>query len=233
MRKTLALLLVMVLLLPAVTAMAAGKVSVVQENFFALNNYSDYGYVFAKVANVGNKPIKVNAGILEIFDAEGENITSSDYLRNYAEYLEPDQYTYVYLYAKLEEGQLEKVDDYLLTITGKSDANATTRRLTVKDVDFVRNYQTSRYSTNDCGFFTIVNDTDEIIWNIKIVYALLDDDDNILYVDSDYIDSNKALAPGSSIIVRETINSNFVTYYDAHDIVPSKIDVIAYVNSTD
>lgn len=87
--------------------------------------------------------------------------------------------------------------------------------------------------TNDCGFFTIVNDTDEIIWNIKIVYALLDDDDNILYVESDYIDSNKALAPGSSIIVRETINSKFVTYYDAHDIVPSKIDVIAYVNSTD
>lgn len=140
-----------------------------------------------------------------------------------------NEYTYVYAQAKLEEGQLEKVDDYLLTVTGKSDSGSSCKRLTVKDVDFVRNYQTSKYSTNDCGFFTVVNDTDETIWNIRIVYALLDDNENILFVESDYLDSNKGLAPGSSLQFRENINSKFVEYYDAHDLVPTKIDVIAYL----
>lgn len=230
MKKIVAVILSLALLLSFSTAMAAGKVSVEQENFYALNNYSDYGYVFAKITNVGNKPIKINAGILEIFDSDGDNITSTDYLNSYAENLEPGEYTYVYMYAKLEEGQLQQVDDYLLTITGKSGSKSITKRLTVKDLDFVRNYQVSKYSTYDCAFFTILNDTDETIWDIRVVYALLDDDDNILYIDSDSIDSNKGLTPGSTLRIRESINSRFVTYYDEHGIVPSKIDVIAYIN---
>lgn len=230
MKKLIACLLAAALLLSFTTALAAGKVSVTQENFYAISSYSDYGYAFAKVTNVGNKPVKVNAGVLEIYDGNGDNLTSSDSLRSYAEYLEPDEYTYVYMSAELKEGQLEKVDDYLLTITGKSDNDTETKRLTVTDVDFIRNYQINKYSTYDCGFFTIVNDTDETIWNIQVVYALLDDEGNILFVENDYLDSNKGLNPGSSVAIRETINSKFVEYYDAHGIVPTTIDVIAYVN---
>ena len=231
MKKVFAILISLCLIMAIPTAMAAGKVSVTQENFYALNVYSDYGYVFAKVTNVGNKAIRINAGILEIFDGDGENLTSTDSLKSFASNLEPDEYTYVYMQTKLEDGQLEKVDDYLLTITGKSDAKSSCKRLTVKDVDFVRNYQINKYSTSDCGFFTVVNDTDETVWNIKIVYALLDDNDNILYVESDYMNRNKGLTPGSSIQFREDINSKFVEYYDTHDIIPTKIDVIAYVES--
>jgi copper(I)-binding protein len=230
MKKVLAVILSLVLLLTVSTSLAAGKINVEKENFFALNAYSDYAYVFAKIKNVGNKPIKVNAGILEVFDAEGENITSSDSLRSYAENLEPDEYTYVYMSAKLEDGQLEKVDDYLLTVTGKSDSDKTTKRLTVQDLDFKRNVPVNKYSTNDYAYFTVVNDTDETIWDIYVVYALLDDDDNILFVESDNLGSSKGLAAGSSIQFREDINSKFMEYYDAHGLVPSKIDVIAYVD---
>ena len=230
MKKFLAVLLSLILLVSTSSALAAGKISVVQEDFYALNNYSDYAYVFAKVANVGNKVIKINAGILEVFDGEGDNLTSSDSLHSYAENLEPDEYTYVYMNAKLEDGQLEQVDDYLLTITGKSETNTVTKRLTVKDLDFQRNVQVNRYSTYDYAYFTVVNDTDETIWNIKFVYALLDDNDKILYVDYDSIDSNKGLAPGSSMEIRESINNRFMTYYDEHDLAPSKVDVIAYVD---
>lgn len=231
MKKVFAVFLSFALVLAMSTAMAAGKISVTQENFYALNTYSDYGYAFAKVTNVGNKAIKINAGILEIYDSDGENLTSTDYLNSYASYLEPDEYTYVYMQAKLEDGQLEKVDDYLLTITGKSDSDGSNKRLTVKDIDFIRNYQTSKYSSNDCGFFTITNDTDETVWNIRIVYALLDDKDNILYVNNDYVDSNKGLTPGSSMQFRETISDKFVEYYDSHDLIPTKIDVIAYIEA--
>jgi len=230
MKRLIALVLSLLILASATSALAAGKISVVQENFYALNNYSDYGYAFAKVANVGNKVIKINAGILEVFDGEGDNLTSTDSLYSYAENLDPDEYTYVYMLAKLEDGQLEQVDDYLLTITGKSETSYITKRLTVKDLDFQRNVQVNRYSTYDYAYFTVVNDTEETIWNIRFVYALLDDNDQILYVDSDYIDSNKGLTPGSSVEVRESINNRFMTYFDEHDLVPTKVDVIAYVD---
>ena len=164
MKKVVAMVLSVIMLLSMTSALAAGKVSVVQENFYALKNYYDYGYVLAKVANVGNKPIKINAGILEVYDAEGDNLTSTDSLKKYAEYLDSDEYTYVYMAAKLEEGQLEHVDDYLLTITGKSDTKGPTRRVTVKDVDFKRDYKVNEYYTYDCAFFTVVNETDETIW---------------------------------------------------------------------
>ena len=230
MKKILTVVLSLILLVSASSALAAGKISVEQEDFYALNNYSDYAYVFAKVANVGNKVIKINAGILEVFDEEGENLTSSDTLYKYAENLEPDEYTYVYMSAKLEDGQLEQVDDYLLTITGKSETNTITKRLPVMNLDFQRNVQVNRYSTYDYAYFTVVNDTDETIWDINFVYALLDDNDNILYVNNDSIGSSKGLAPGSSIEIRESINSRFMTYYDEHDLVPSKVDAIAYIN---
>lgn len=230
MKKIVALVLSLLVIVSATSALAAGKISVVQEDFYALTTYSDYAYAFAKVANVGNKVIKVNAGILEVFDEEGDNLTSSDNLYKYAENLEPDEYTYVYMYTKLEEGQLEQVDDYLLTLTGKSETNTMTKRLQVKDLDFQRDVQVTRYSQYDYAYFTVVNDTEETVWDIRIVYALLDDNDKILYVGNDSIDSNKGLAPGSSIEIKESISRKFMEYYDAHGLVPSKVDAIAYVD---
>lgn len=230
MKKLLTAIFSVVLLLSTSPALAAGKISVMQENFYTLNNYSDYAYVFAKVQNVGNKTIKVHAGILEVFDEAGENLTSTDRLYSYAKNLEPDEYTYVYMYTSLEDGQLQLADDYLLTITGKSATDYVTKRLTVKDLDFQRDVKVNQYSMYDYAYFTIVNNTDSTIWDIDIVYALLDDDDNILYVENDSIGSNKGLAPGSLMQVKEAINSKFMAYYDEHGIVPSKIDVIAYVD---
>lgn len=229
MKRFVVTLLIATLLCGVTSAFAAGKINVEKENCIALNNYRDYAYGYAKVKNVGNKMIKINAGILEVFDAEGDVITSTDSLRKYAEYLEPDEYTYVYLYAQLEEGQMEQIDDYLLTITGKSDAGYVTKRLTVKDFDFQRDVK-SGYSTYDYAYFTVVNNTNEVVWGVDIVYALLDGDDNILYVGSGGLDSNEGLAPGSSILFKERIDSDFMSYYDAHNLIPSKVDAIAYVN---
>ena len=60
-------------------AFCAGKLSVAQENFHVVSYWGTYGYAFAKVENIGDKPIKVNAGVLEIFDENGDALTSSDY----------------------------------------------------------------------------------------------------------------------------------------------------------
>ena len=129
MKKTLSLLLCLVLLAVSVPTHAAGKLSVVQENFYVINSYWTYGYVYAKVMNAGDKAIKVNAGVLEIYDESGNAITSSDYISAYAAYLEPGEYTYVRMYAEVKEGT---PSDHMLTVTGKTDASKQSLRLPVE-----------------------------------------------------------------------------------------------------
>lgn len=123
MKKILVTVLAIMVVLGSVSALAAGKLRVEQENFMSVNDYSIYGYAYAKIQNVGDKPIQVNVGLLELYDENGDTLTSTDYLNVFAKYLQPDEYTYAYMAAKVEDAESTAViDDYLLTITGKSGA---------------------------------------------------------------------------------------------------------------
>ena len=229
MKKLSIVALILVLCLLATGAMAAGKISVDQENFHVVPSYSTYAYAYAKVSNTGNKPTKLNAGLLEILDEDGEAITSEDYVRAYAEYLQPGEYTYCYLYSRLEDDQVEHVDDYQLTLTGKSDSDQISLRLPVSDVRFEANVQEG-WSTYDYMYMTVTNNTNEPIFDIELVYALLDDEGNILFMDGDSLGYSKALMPGSSIMVRRYLDTATKDYFESKGYVPTTLDVIAFVN---
>ncbi len=222
-----ALTLVPALLLGTTAAFAAGKLDVSQENFHVIDSYSVYGYAFAKVENVGDKPIQVNAGLLEIFDKEGDTITSTDYMSAYAENLQPGDYTYVRLYEDMDINA-EDIDDYLLTVTGKSDMSYTDRRFPV-EVDYQADVPRSAYSTTDYIYATVTNDTDETVYDMEVVSVLLDDEGNILYLDGETM-YNEGILPGSSVTVRTEISSDFKEYYASKGFQPTHADAIAYVS---
>ena len=227
MKKSFAVLLILVLLCASSNALAAGKLSVTQENFWVVSDWSTYAYAYAKVENVGNKPIKVNAGVLEVYDKEGDAITSTDYMNAYAAYLQPGEYTYARLYTEIKEKeQVEQVDDYMLTITGKSDSSRYNLRLPVEtelQLDVKDGWATHNYM-----YVTITNNTEEPIYNIAVVIALLDADGNILTLDSNSLYSF-AITPGSSIILREEISSSLMEYCEKNGITPASADAIAFV----
>ena len=227
MKKTLALVLALVLVLCAAPAFAAGRLNVEQENFIITNGYSMYGYVYGKVANVGDKPMEVSSGIMEIFDAEGDVITSEDYMNAYAKYLQPGEYTYVRLYEKIEDVEESDVDDYLLTVTGKSSNDYVSVRLPVV-TEWAPNTK-SGYSTYDYMYATVTNDTDSTIYDVNVVFALLDEEGNILYIDSGSV-YNVGLEPGSTITFREYVDSSFKEVYEKNEVVPATVDAIAFVN---
>lgn len=225
MKKIISVLLVVLLLSVSTATYAAGKLSVDQENFHVVSSYWTYGYAFAKVTNVGDKAVKVNAGVLEIYDAAGEVLASSDYLSAYAEYLEPGEYTYVKMYSEIKSGT---ASDYSLTLTSKSDNSKHTLRLPV-ETDLQLGVQ-SGWWTYNYMYATVTNNTDEPIYGIKVVLALLDAEGNILDIEDEYMYDNKALTPGSSMIIRKDISSSYMEYYAAKGIVPVSVDAIAYVN---
>lgn len=227
MKKLLSVILAVALLvcLSVSPAFAAGKLSVVKENYYTVAGYSTYGYLFAKVENVGDKPIKLNAGVLEIYDANGDALTSSDYVYNCARYLQPGEYTYAQMYAQLEDGATPA--DYMVTFTGKSDSDYTDVRLPVT-TDLKLNVEDGWWIHNYM-YATVTNNTDADVYGINVVLALLDAEGNILYMDADSLYSERALTPGSSMIIRKDIPSAFIEHFTANGIVPASVDAFAYV----
>lgn len=228
MKKNLVWLLVFAIVFCSTPAFAAGKLSVEQENFHVIQSYSVYGYAYAKVANVGDKPIKINTSLLEVFNADGDTLTSTDYYSDYAEYLQPDEYTYLRMYDEIEDVEPSEVDDYMLTVTGKSDSDYISYRFpctTSYEPNVADGYWTYNYM-----YATFTNETDEPVYGISVVLALLDADGNILYMDDASMYSDKAVMPGSSITVRENVDSDFIEYFEKNGLIPSSVDAIAYVN---
>ena len=227
MRKALVLFLALGLLLAAIPAGAAGKLSVDQENVYVINSYSVYTYCFAKVSNVGDKPIKVNNALLEIMDKDGNPITSTDYFNGYAKYLEPGEYTYLRMYETIKDRPATDVSDYSLTVTGKSDMNYSNQRLPV--VSEYKEKVSEGYSSYDYMFATVTNNTKETIFDIVVVMALLDAEGQILFMADAYMYSGKGLTPGSSMVIKERVDSTFVEYFANNNLVPAKVDAIAFV----
>ena len=80
-------------------------------------------------------------------------------------------------------------------------------------------------------YATVTNNTDEIVYDISIVCAVLDDDENILYMDSDNLYNSRGLTPGSSIVFKMSISSSFMDYFAAKGIKPTSVDTIAYIDN--
>lgn len=227
MKKFLALCLVLMVMSMG-AACAAGKLNVEQENFHVVDSYSVYGYGFAKVANSGDKPIKINTCLLEVFNADGDALTSTDYFSSHAEYLQPGEYTYLQIYDEVEDVEASEVDDYMLTVTGKADTDYVTKRFACT-TSYEPNVKSGYWNYNYM-YATFTNDTDQPVYDITVVLALLDAEGNILYMDDSTMYSDKAVMPGSSITIRKDVSSSFIEYFEKNGLTPVSVDAIAYVN---
>ena len=227
MKKFLVALMIAAIMLSCTTAFAAGKLDVTQENFIVVGDTWKEGYAYAKIENVGDKQISVHAGILEIYDEAGDPITSGDYLNAYAKYLQPGEYTYASMYQSISEDQPAPAD-YMLTITGKSENDYSCKRMPCEG-KLELGVKDEWDNEIDYMYATVTNDTEEDMYNIYVVIALLDAEGNILYIYEDGLYSNRALTPGSSMIVRCEVPSNFKQAFESQSLKPASVDAIAYV----
>lgn len=223
----LAIALVFALLLLSFPAYAAGKMTVGQENFHVIDSYNIYGYVFAKVENTGDKPVEFSAGLLEIYDENGDTLTSTDYMYCYPKTLQPGEVGYIYASDGIDTvDSLEKVDDYMLTVTGKSGDAEIIRYPTVGD--FQEDVQVSKYSTYNYVIAEITNNTEETVYSMNVVIALLDDQDNILYLAHNDFYMSTGINAGSTITYRDSISDSFYEAWEREGVKPAHVDVIAY-----
>ena len=224
MKKLVSLFLAIALCAACVSALAAGEVTVSQKQFYTVvTDYSQYGYLFAKIENTGDEPIMLDYGKVVTFDESDDIMDTSNYISAYPRYLQPGEYAYLY---DISYGSLGDpiVADYKFSI-GTTDQERTVLRLDSESA-FDPGEADSKY--DDLMFATFTNTTDGLLSNLYIVYALLDEEGNILYLNYDYLD-DIALHPGSTITVARRVDSDIVDYLKQNSITPATVDTLVYV----
>ena len=235
MKRLFALMLALALLtvaLPAWAEEAQGPaLTVTRENFHVYGTKTIYCYLYARVDNNTDVPLKLDTGAMNAYDADGNVVGTSTSMWRYAEYLQPGEHTYVYFNPRIEGVETpDQVVKYDLEINSREDSRKTTFCLaqeTVFEDDVAEGSWSNDYITT-----TVTNDADQNVFDLTIVRALLDDKGNIMYIDSDNMYSYKALTPGSSIIVRRPMNTSFRDYLDEKGYKAASVDCIAYVYAT-
>lgn len=207
----------------AVVAAGAGKLEAKQQNIHFVESYAPYVYGYAKVENVGDAEIQLDDCLLQVYDEAGTLLTMKDYGDANAAYLKPGEYTYLAAYTDVDEGTAAKAE---LSFTSSKDMYYTNNRLPVT-TDLQLNVEEG-WRTRNYMFATITNDTDAPVYDMEVVLALLDAEGNILYVqDKSFYDCS--IVPGDSLIVRLDIESDFMEYFAANNLVPASVDAIAFV----
>lgn len=211
------------------TASAAGKVSVTQENYATVDNWGTTSYVFARIENIGDKPVEYSAGLFEIFDKNGDTLASSSYLNVYGEVLQPGEYAYVKAGESIDDSHSSgDVDDYMLTVTAKNGSDRKMERYTCQ-TQWLPDFPVNKYWTENYMEATFTNTTGKTLFGVSIALALLDEAGNILYVaDKDFY-SGVGIPSGSSVIVREEVSRVLLDYYETKGIFPASVDAYAYV----
>lgn len=231
MKKLFSCLLCALMIFAFVMANAETKLAVEKENFYFFDDdYCDYVSVYAKVINIGDTPLRVNDGSLIVLDQNGETITSTDYLECDAICLQPGEYTYCFIESDIEGEQSMNVADYNLTISVENEEDLVCQKLPLANVSFTPNVQVNPYTAYDYMNATVTNDTDETIFDIYVVFALLDDEDNILHVGCTRMGDERGLMPGCSMVLREYVSSERLEFFEKNGLKPTKVDAIAYVD---
>lgn len=185
----------------------------------------DNGYFFARVENTGDAGGYVGSGTLDILDENDNVIVTKNYVSPNPSsiWLEPGEYAYLDLYL-WEKAFLETpVADYNFTIPAGKWGDKYEQIPCEGDFYFDPD---DKY--DNAVFVTFTNLTDELLHDFETVVALYDEEGYLIYSESN-TNYDVSVHPGSTITVKIDISSTLVEYLGNHDITPTSVEVLTYV----
>lgn len=227
MKRVMALAAVLVLIAFAVPSLAAGKLVSTQENLYVIPYYgTSYNCNFyAELSNEGDKPVEFASGLLELYDADGNSIVSSDVYYCYPMVLAPGEHAFLFSNQYPDLGD-KTVQDHMLSIMGQGK---TTQRVALLESTATYETRTDGYYSTDYLTAVITNTTENILYDFNAVFALKDMDGNLLYVVSNsWYGYNVGILPGSSVLLEMAMDYAVSDYLIKNSLVPASAECIAY-----
>lgn len=203
-------------------AAGAGKLEVVSENGMFVKGYSNYYYVFAKVQNTGDAALRIDECKLTVLDEAGAEIASRDYGDTFARFLKPGESTFVKIYADVGEATPAA---YQLTVTQNDNVYSEDVRYPA-DAEMLLNVDEG-WTVGNYMVALVSNDTDEVLYDVEVAMALLDDDGRIVYID-DKSCFDVGIPGGSDIYVSREIPEEFIEYYNTNGVKLQSVEAFAY-----
>lgn len=236
MKKLVAALLVLILILGALSALgeeAAPAFTIAKANFHVIQSSSNvYAYLYLKIVNETDKRLRLDSGHLDILDPDGNVLVSSTSMTRSADTLNPGESSFVCFTQRVEAAETpEAVGDYQVALSCREVTNLETLWLPSESV-FEPNVQEGSW---DRHYMTtqVTNNTARTVFGISIGRMLLDAEGNMLYYDYDSMYSYKGLTPGSSIVLHNQVSSTFKAYFEEKGYVPTTVEAIAYASVQD
>lgn len=228
MKKLMTWLLLLALLSLTSISLAAGKATVTQEAFYITPYYNGTfsGVVYGEITNTGGRPVAIDSGIFEFFDADGEAIGSGTIYSFYPEIIKEGEHAYFRVSENIEKATRESdIDDYSITVVGKSTKDD--EENIIEATPSYREYNDYKNTRKTELSVIIKNNTDEMVMSPKVVWAVYDTDGKLVYItdDSAY---GVGLMPGSEIMLTSSINSDVQAIMNAAGVNIGEVVAIAW-----
>lgn len=225
MKRTFAMILVLIMLLGALPAMAAGAIKPTEETWYVVSHSGDYRvYYYAVVTNDSEKPVSVNDLLFEILDEDENTIESTAKYKLYPEVLEAGQSGWLVISRDVKDiDNKSEIDHYALTITSKVNDDQQTRPLTAQAEYLAEDEDENEHVLRA----TVTNDGSENAFEITVAMAARDAAGKLLYIASDAT-KDIGLPEGSSLLLRSMIKSEIVDELEDNKVEVASAEALAY-----
>lgn len=216
------LAIILVLLLP-LAVFAQGELAVTQQALYIhQDNYG--GYFFARVENIGDKPIGLLQSTFSLTDESGKLLYEAGNVQPVTPYILLAPFEYVYLYVPLFDADLTVPGQKVASLV-PVERNIGTTYLQLESLASF--HLAGGNSVDNHLYVTFTNTTDEPLSGFLVSAALLDSEDNLLYVYQTAV-RTIALHPGSTITVDLPIPKKLVADHEHFDRQPAKAEALVY-----
>lgn len=228
MKKVMAMVLTLAMVLCSASALAAGKLTVNQETYFVTEGYSLKCFVFAEVENTGDKNIEFDNGLLEMLTEDGEPTDNANIYRMYPEVLAPGEKGYIVDSEYCDDGvTAADVADHSLNVTGKSTKEDAPVRLDAKGT--LGKVVSTWGGDQDAVQVVVTNNTTETVYGCNVVYALYDANDTLLCVDTSSL-YNQGLPAGQSVEVLFSMDEDLQAKWTVEGLKPARVEALVYAD---
>ena len=184
-------------------------------------------YYLARVKNETEVPLYITGGKLVLKDKDGNSVGEENYYDTVgSRYLEPGEVTFVSMAAKISEGA--EVDSFEFSLESGPKGYYTKDRTIEVAAASLELALDSEYNYDNYVWATITNNTGAPLEDITVVYAVSDEEGNLLDIDSSTFYSI-ILETDSTIRVKCSLNSSSIAYCKANGITPALVEAYAWV----